>query len=89
MARPDAVWPKFLDLLKQSDLMDYIQQLPGTAPASPVTTTTTVAPSVAVISVLSFTEKQDIALNEPSDISNVVAGLGALWATASGQLSTY
>ena len=80
---PDAVWAKFLDILRQSDLMDYIQTLPGTAPAAPVTTTTT--PAVPVIPVLSFTEKQDIALSQPSDIANVITGLSELWANASGK----
>ncbi|OQV25873.1 hypothetical protein BV898_00022 [Hypsibius exemplaris] len=80
---PETAWPKFLTLLRQSDLIEYISQLPVEAPAAQRPTATS-STGVVVIPVLSFTEKQDIALNQPSEIQNVTEGLRDLWANAGG-----
>jgi hypothetical protein len=87
VTRPDKAWSRFLSLLRQSDLMDFISQLPVQAPQNVGSTTSSSVLSqtaVIVIPVLSFTEKQDISISDPSDIWNVADGLRVLWANASG-----
>ena len=87
IANPEQVWAQFLALLRQSDMMDFIAQLPGQAPQAQVTSSSPavlVIPSSPVVPVLSFTERQDVTLADPGDIWTVTDQLRTLWANASG-----